>query len=101
MQATATASAGDGMETFEARESGVRSYCRSFPVVFASASGATLVDEQGRRYVDLFAGAGTLNYGHNPPAIKQAQNDYLEGDGSLHSLDMATAAKRRFLERFE
>jgi diaminobutyrate-2-oxoglutarate transaminase len=101
MQATATAPAGDGMETFEALESGVRSYCRSFPVVFASASGATLVDEQGRRYVDLFAGAGTLNYGHNPPAIKQALIEYLESDGILHSLDMATAAKRRFLERFE
>lgn len=92
---------GTGMDTFERLESAVRSYCRSFPVVFTSASGATLVDEEGREYIDLFAGAGALNYGHNPPRMKQAIVDYLRGDGVLHSLDMATAAKRRFLERFE
>jgi diaminobutyrate-2-oxoglutarate transaminase len=90
-----------GMDAFERLESAVRSYCRSFPVVFTSASGATLVDEDGREYLDFFAGAGALNYGHNPPAMKQAIIDYLQGDGILHSLDLATGAKRRFLERFE
>ncbi|HEX2206289.1 MAG TPA: diaminobutyrate--2-oxoglutarate transaminase [Longimicrobium sp.] len=92
---------GMGMDTFEALESAVRSYCRTFPVVFTSASGATLVDEEGRPYVDLLSGAGALNYGHNPPEMKRAMIEYLEGDGVLHSLDMATAAKRRFLERFD
>ena len=90
-----------GMQVFESLESGVRSYCRAFPTVFASASGATLVDEEGRRYVDFFAGAGTLNYGHNPPAIRDALVAYLRGDGILHSLDLATVAKRRFLERLD
>lgn len=89
-----------GLRAFEEHESEVRSYCRAFPVVFASASGAVLRDEEGREYVDFFSGAGTLNYGHNPPFLKQKLVEYLAGDGVLHSLDMATVAKRAFLERF-
>ncbi|HVT17874.1 MAG TPA: diaminobutyrate--2-oxoglutarate transaminase [Thermoanaerobaculia bacterium] len=89
------------MEIFDRLESEVRSYCRSFPTVFTSALGYHLVDEAGRRYIDFFSGAGTLNYGHNHPDIKRELVDYLQGDGVLHSLDMATAAKRRFLEFFE
>lgn len=90
-----------GLQTFDALESAVRSYCRSFPVVFTRASGALLTDEDGREYVDFFAGAGTLNYGHNPQFLKEKLVDYLAGDGILHGLDMATGAKRAFLERFE
>lgn len=89
------------LSTFERLESEVRSYIRSFPVVFQTARGAVLTDEQGNEYIDFFAGAGALNYGHNPPDLKQALLDYLQADGITHSLDMATAAKRRFLERFE
>jgi diaminobutyrate-2-oxoglutarate transaminase len=92
---------GSGMAVFDELESAVRSYCRTFPVVFTSASGATLTDEDGREYIDFFAGAGALNYGHNPPAMKRAIIEYMERDGILHSLDMGTAAKRRFLERFQ
>jgi diaminobutyrate-2-oxoglutarate transaminase len=90
-----------GLETFDALESAVRSYCRAFPVVFARARGATLVDEDGHEYIDFFAGAGTLNYGHNPPFLKERIAEYLAGDGILHGLDMATSAKREFLERFD
>jgi diaminobutyrate-2-oxoglutarate transaminase len=89
------------METFDALESAVRSYCRAFPVVFTRASGAVLTDEDGREYVDFFAGAGTLNYGHNPAFLKEKVVEYLAGDGILHGLDLATAAKRAFLERFD
>jgi len=88
-------------DPFERLESEVRSYCRAFPTVFSKARGAFLYDEQGREYLDFFAGAGTLNYGHNHPAIKQAVLDYLEADGVVHSLDMMTIAKRAFLEAFE
>ena len=49
------------LHAFERLESEVRSYVRSFPVVFTRAVGATLEDESGRRYIDFFAGAGTLN----------------------------------------
>lgn len=88
------------METFEKLESNVRGYCRSFPTVFASASGATMVDEQGAEFVDFFSGAGALNYGHNDPDLKKALVDYLSSDGVLHMLDMSTTAKRDFLEAF-
>lgn len=88
------------LATFEERESEVRSYCRSFPTVFDKALGATLFDTQGKRYLDFFSGAGALNYGHNNPRIKSEVLAYLEADGVIHSLDMATAAKSRFLERF-
>lgn len=58
-------------------------------------------DEDGRRYIDLFAGAGVLNYGHNEPTIKKALLDYLSEDNIIHGLDMATAAKEKFLLTFE
>ena len=89
------------MSIFERRESEVRSYCRSFPTVFTRAHDAYQYDEQGRRYIDLFAGAGVLNYGHNPPRLQKALLDYLQSGGVTHSLDMHTVAKRTFLERFE
>lgn len=88
-------------DIFARRESEVRSYCRAFPVVFNRARGSFLYGEDGREYIDFFAGAGTLNYGHNHPDIKAAIIDYLQGDGVTHSLDMWTVAKRRFLEAFE
>lgn len=88
-------------DVFERCESGIRSYCRSFPAVFQKGRGAMLYDENGHEYLDFFAGAGTLNYGHNNPAIKQAIMDYLAADGVTHSLDMWTVAKRTFLETFE
>ena len=83
---------------FEEHEAEVRSYCRSFPAVFESAVGATLRDTEGATYVDFLAGAGTLNYGHNHPAIKRAVVNYLLGDGVIHALDMYTAAKAHFIE---
>jgi diaminobutyrate-2-oxoglutarate transaminase len=86
---------------FDRLESEVRSYCRAFPAVFAKAQGAYLYDETGKEYLDFFAGAGTLNYGHNHPAIKQAVLDYLANDGVVHTLDMWSVAKREFLEKFE
>ncbi|MGZ4960920.1 MAG: diaminobutyrate--2-oxoglutarate transaminase [Limisphaerales bacterium] len=86
---------------FDRRESEVRSYCRAFPAVFNKAQGAFLYDEAGTRYLDFFAGAGTLNYGHNNPAIKKAVIDYLERDGVVHALDLWTGAKRALLEAFE
>jgi diaminobutyrate-2-oxoglutarate transaminase len=60
-----------------------------------------LTDEEGRQYIDFFAGAGSLNYGHNNPLLKQAIIDYLNSDGVVHGLDMATTAKERFLLTFE
>jgi len=89
------------METFERLESEVRSYSRSFPRVFAKAVDSRLIAEDGREYVDFLAGAGVLNYGHNNPRLKQILLRYIVEDGITHGLDMATSAKRDFLEAFE
>lgn len=89
------------LEIFDRMESEVRGYVRSFPVIFKQATGATLTDEAGREYIDFFSGAGTLNYGHNNPLFKQNLIDYLHEDGVVHGLDMATSAKKEFLETLE
>lgn len=88
-------------EIFQRHESEVRSYCRSFPVVFQRAKGAVLHAEDGRSWIDFFAGAGALNYGHNNDRIKQALIDYLSGDNVSHALDMYTVAKREFIRDFQ
>ncbi len=89
------------MHLFNQLESRVRGYCRSFPVVFTTARGDVIIDEQGREYLDFFAGAGALNYGHNPPQLKAALLEYLINDGITHGLDMATTAKRQLLETLD
>jgi diaminobutyrate-2-oxoglutarate transaminase len=91
----------DPRHTIERLESEVRSYCRTWPAVFDNAGGSTLVDNTGRTYLDFFAGAGALNYGHNHPHLKEALIDYVAGDHVVHSLDQFTVAKAEFLERFE
>ncbi|NHN33240.1 diaminobutyrate--2-oxoglutarate transaminase [Paenibacillus agricola] len=88
------------LNIFEQHESEVRSYCRSFPTLFTKASGSKMWDEAGKEYIDFFAGAGALNYGHNNPLMKQKLIQYLQNDGVTHSLDMATEAKRQFLLQF-
>jgi diaminobutyrate-2-oxoglutarate transaminase len=85
---------------FEEFESNVRSYIRSFPTVFATAKGSRMQDVSGRSYIDFFAGAGALNYGHNPEPLQQRLLEYIAANGIAHSLDMGTKAKAEFLERF-
>jgi diaminobutyrate-2-oxoglutarate transaminase len=88
------------MRIFENLESQVRGYIRSFPTIFEKAKGALLFNEQGEKYIDFFAGAGTLNYGHNNDKISEALIEYLKNDGVVHGLDLATTAKKNFLQKF-
>jgi len=89
-----------GAGILETWESSIRSYSRSFPTVFATADNARQTDEQGRSYIDFFAGAGVLNFGHNNERMTKALIDYLQNKGVIHSLDMSTIAKREFVEKF-
>lgn len=82
---------------FLSLESQVRYYTRHFPCEIVCARGAEVIDTAGRRYIDFLTGAGSLNYGHNNPILKQALLDYINSDGITHSLDLQTAAKERFL----
>ncbi|RWQ37701.1 MAG: aminotransferase class III-fold pyridoxal phosphate-dependent enzyme [Mesorhizobium sp.] len=77
---------GDEFAIFHHLESEVRSYARSFPVVFARAKGAQLFARDGTAYLDFLMGCSSLNYGHNPPELKAALTDYIASDGITHGL---------------
>ncbi|MBW2508115.1 MAG: diaminobutyrate--2-oxoglutarate transaminase [Deltaproteobacteria bacterium] len=89
------------MKPFDRLESEVRSYCRSFPETFARAKGSCVIDEAGEEYIDFFAGAGVMSYGHNNEHLKSALLEYIAEDGITHGLDMATEAKAAFLDAFD
>ncbi|WP_449354036.1 diaminobutyrate--2-oxoglutarate transaminase [Virgibacillus natechei] len=89
------------MKTFEEIESTVRSYSRGWPTIFEKAKGYKLWDIDGNEYIDFFAGAGGLNYGHNDDVMQEKLIEYIKNDGIIHSLDMATTTRKEFLERFK
>lgn len=89
------------MDIFQRLESNVRAYCRTYPAVFDKASNARQWDEDGNEFIDLFAGAGVLNYGHNNERLRKAMIEYMQADGVAHSLDMHSTSKRDFMQRFE
>jgi len=68
--------------------------------VFSRAVNARAWDENGADYIDFLSACGSLNYGHNNPAIKARVIDYLVRDGVLNGLDLYTVAKRDFLRAF-
>lgn len=88
------------MQIFKQWESEIRGYCRLYPTVFTRASNARQVDENGKSYIDFFAGAGVLNFGHNNERMKKALIEFIQRDGVAHSLDMHTDVKRDFIAAF-
>lgn len=96
-----TSTVQDSFQIFAEVESGVRSYCRRFPAMFATARNAVLEDEAGRTYIDFLAAAGSLNYGHNNPLVRDRLIAYLTNDGVIQALDLHTLAKRDFLREFK
>jgi len=89
------------MSVFDRLESSVQSYARSIPPVFTKGKGSYVYDDQGNAYLDFLCGAGSLNYGHNHPFLKQKLLDYISVDGITHSLDLHTEAKAKFLDALE
>ena len=85
---------------FEELESNVRSYCRKYPVIFSKAKNSEMFSEDGTRYIDFLAVAGSMNYGHNNPEIKKSILNYLAEDNIINALDMYTKAKEEFLTTF-
>jgi diaminobutyrate-2-oxoglutarate transaminase len=88
------------IEIFKQHESGVRTYCRSFPVNFNRAQDSFMYDTADNKYIDLLSGAGALNFGHNNQLIKNAVISYMQDDGIMMSLDLHTKAKEEFLSAF-
>ncbi len=90
----------DVMQTIEDHESVVRSYIRTFPKPFDKAQGVRVYDTDGYAYLDFFAGASVLNYGHNHPELLEPLIEYLKDGRIVHSLDLASVARAEFLDTF-
>jgi len=80
------------------RESNARSYPRRIPLALAQGHGVYLRDTQGQLFIDCLAGAGTLALGHNHPAVLAALRGTLDSGLPLHTLDLTTPVKDRFVE---
>ncbi len=81
----------------ELTESNARSYPRKFPFAIAKAKGSWVTDVEGNKYLDFLCGAGTLALGHNDSEINQTMVDLLTGDAPLHTLDLTTPVKDKFV----
>lgn len=49
--------------------------------VFSHAQGVLLTDQQGETFLDMVAGYGCLNLGHNPQPVMDAVQQYLQQNG--------------------
>ena len=79
-------------------ESSARSYPRKFPVALTRARGSWVEDAEGRKYLDFLCGAGTLALGHNDDEVNKAMTDLISSGAPLHTLDLTTPVKDRFVE---
>lgn len=79
-------------------ESNARSYPRKLPIAIRRAEGLYVSDAEGRRYMDCLCGAGTLALGHNHPVVVNAIREHLDEGYPLHTLDLTTPVKHRFVE---
>ncbi|MBE6404909.1 MAG: aminotransferase class III-fold pyridoxal phosphate-dependent enzyme [Lentisphaerae bacterium] len=82
----------------EETESNARSYPRKFPFSLVKAKGVWLEDVEGNRYLDFLCGAGTLALGHNDPEVNQTMVDMITSDRPLHTLDLMTPVKDKFVQ---
>ncbi len=79
-------------------ESSARSYPRKFPFALNKAKGVTIEDVEGNKYIDFLCGAGTLALGHNDERVNEAMINLLSSGAPLHTLDLTTPTKDRFVE---
>lgn len=79
-------------------ESSARSYPRKFPFALYRAKGVKLWDVEGNEYIDFLCGAGTLALGHNDEEVNRAMVALIESGSPLHTLDLTTPVKDKFVE---
>jgi diaminobutyrate-2-oxoglutarate transaminase len=80
------------------QESNARSYPRRIPLALKRARGIYVEDVEGRTFIDCLAGAGTLALGHNHPVVIEAIQQVLTDELPLHTLDLTTPVKDRFVQ---
>jgi diaminobutyrate-2-oxoglutarate transaminase len=74
-------------------------YPLSYPTAWNSAKGATLEDVDGNIYIDLFAGVGVLNVGHQNPFVLEAMMK--QASKLIHALDFPTKPRIELIEKLE
>ena len=79
-------------------ESSARSYPRKFPFALKRAKGSWIEEVEGNRYLEILSGAGTLALGHNDDEVNQAMIDLISSGAPLHTLDLTTPVKDRYVE---
>lgn len=80
------------------QESNARSYPRRIPLALKRGHGIHVEDVEGRLFIDCLAGAGTLALGHNHPVVIEAIRQVLDDGLPLHTLDLTTPVKDRFVQ---
>lgn len=80
------------------QESNARSYPRRIPLALKRGRGIHVEDVDGRVFIDCLAGAGTLALGHNHPVVIDAIRQVLDDELPLHTLDLTTPVKDRFVQ---
>ena len=55
-------------------------------------------DVEGNQYLDFLNGAGTLALGHNDDEVNQAMVDLIQSGAPLHTLDLMTPTKEKFVD---
>jgi diaminobutyrate-2-oxoglutarate transaminase len=80
------------------RESSARTYPRSLQLAIDEARGAVVEDMDGNQYLDCLAGAGTLALGHNHPVVTEAIREVVDTDRPMHTLDVTTPVKERYVD---
>jgi 4-aminobutyrate aminotransferase-like enzyme len=80
------------LRAFESRN--VTYVAEDFPVFWESASGATVTDVDGNRYIDLTSAFGVANVGHANPhvvaAIADQASRLMHGMGDVHPTEVRT-----------
>ena len=98
-QATIALHSNEYLERQQRCESNARSYPRAIPIAIAQAKGIYVQDTAGQLFIDCLAGAGTLALGHNHQTIHKVLTDHLQSGAPLHTLDITTPVKDRFIEK--
>lgn len=80
------------------RESNARTYPRHLSFAIREAEGIRVIDMDGDEYYDCLTGAGTLVLGHNHPRVIEAIERTLDTNRPIHTLDISTPAKERFVD---
>lgn len=89
---------GHGLAYLSERESGARTYARTFNTLMAQGSLAAIWDATGKKYIDCLAAAGALPLGHNHPYVTERVMAMLASGHVQQALDIPTVAKVQFVE---